>query len=408
MDRSGTMRHKGNIDVKMAKGEVLSDRLSRILEKLPQVAPVDISDEALIRSEEMHKALGESLLLSASGAEVGSIRFDADGSLTKVVERIGEGGESALKKIQVTKRIRRGRQSLFMGMDGKMVSACSETQGGRNAVQERETKRHQRGLRVRIGYPVRYAPGESRLDRIKALIEIRDLLMQQINLEVGRASHDAMEENRANCAAPTILCRQARVHQRKQNASIVSEMPDEGLLLSLESGFKKEVTAAKAKATGMKASPAKASKAAILTRPVAIPPVAADHAENAVDALAISMSETGRVSLQRIAKLRGISEDEAAAELTGGNSPLAFVDPEQGFDVVERNAYLSGNVRRKLEAAKQAGLPANITALESGQPEPWSSDKVRARIGANWIPTAVTQSSPASCWAARRECPTPN
>ena len=390
MDRSGTMRHKGNIDVKMAKGESLSDRLSAVLDRLPKVDPVDISEEALVRSEEMHQDLGESLLLSASGAEVGSIRFDSDGSLSKVVERIGDGGESALKKIPVSRETP-WSPNLFMGLDGrwyrlvpKLKSDGTPVKNGKRNVYIKEVFKNESDV------PAGMRLGESKFERIKSLIEIRDLLMQQINLEVGRSSHDAMEENRARLrdAYAAFVSKHGLISESK-NASIVAEMPDEGLLLSLESGFKKEVTAAKAKATGMKASPARASKAAILTRPVAIPPVAADHAENAVDALAISMSETGRVSLKRISDLRGISEEEAATELTAGDSPLAFVDPEQGFDVVERNAYLSGNVRRKLEAAKQAALPANITALEAVQPKPWSSDKVRARIGANWIPTAV-------------------
>ena len=142
-----------------------------------------------------HKALGESLLLSASGAEVGSIRFDPDGSLSKVVERIGDGGESALKKIQVTKDTP-WSTSLFMGLDGKwyrLVPKLKEDgtpyKNGKRNVYIKEVFESESDV------PSGMRLGESRLDRIKALIEIRDLLMQQINLEVGRASHDAMEEN---------------------------------------------------------------------------------------------------------------------------------------------------------------------------------------------------------------------
>jgi N12 class adenine-specific DNA methylase len=106
------------------------------------------------------------------------------------------------------------------------------------------------------------------------------------------------------------------------------------------------------------------------------------------DALGVSLAETGRVDPTRIASLLGISEEQARQQLTEGDDPLAFHDPEtQRLET--RDAYLSGQVRRKLEAAREAGLTANVAALERVQPEPWTAEQVTAKVGSNWIPTDV-------------------
>lgn len=390
MDRSGSMQHGADIDVKLAKGEKLAERLAKAIEHLPARAPREFSDEALARSEEMHAALGEALALSASGAEVGSLRFEDDGALTTVVERLAENGESAMKKVAVNAATP-WSPNLFMDMKGrwfsnepKLKADGTPMKNGRFVVYTKKVYENEADI------PAGLRLGESKFERLKKLVTIRDLFMAQINLEVSRADKKPMEAHREKLRrAYDAFVKDHGYISENRNASIVSEMPDEGLLLSLESDFRPAITAAKAKASGVKQAPATAKPSAILSRPVAVPPEAASSAASAADALAISLSESGRISLSRIADLLDVSQDEAKKQLTAGESPLAFADPEQSGEIVERNAYLSGSVRRKLEAAKEAGLAANVAALEKVQPEQWTSDNVNPRIGANWIPTAV-------------------
>ena len=394
MDRSGSMRQGGDIDVTLPKGEKLADRLAAMLDKMTALPLQTPTAEALANAEKFHKAMGESLKLSAAGAEADAIAFDEEGNLFTVVERVGQAGETALAPLKITPETPWSPQ-LQMDMDGNWFREVAKTGKDGKPVKAldakgKETKRNvyvREVFKKESDIPKTLRLGETKFAKMKELISLRDLFVKQIDLEVGRAAPEVMEANRAELRdAYQAFVKKYGFISDQSNAAIISDMPDEGLLMSLEMSYKPEVTAAKAKSTGMPQAPASAKPAAILSRPVAIPPAESTRADSAVDGLAISLSETGRIDLARIAELRGLSEEAAREELIGGDSPLAFQDPESGNELVEKNAYLSGNVRRKLEAAKQANLPANVKALEAVQPEPWSSDKVTARAGSNWIP----------------------
>ena len=110
-------------------------------------------------------------------------------------------------------------------------------------------------------------------------------------------------------------------------------------------------------------------KSAIMSRRVTTPPKMAESARDASDAVAIVLSERGRIDLERIASLLGTNEAGAIAALSEGEKPRAFFDPE-----TERwepaDLYLSGLVRRKLYAAEAVGLKNNIMALKEVIPAP--------------------------------------
>jgi N12 class adenine-specific DNA methylase len=173
-----------------------------------------------------------------------------------------------------------------------------------------------------------------------------------------------------------------------RTAALVNDMPDGPLVLALEMSFKPAITAAKAAKSGDPAREARAERAPILSRRVVMPYEPPGQASNATDALQISLSEFGRIDLARVAQLRGISEDAARAELTGGDPPLAYYDPEAQH-LVPRDLYLTGEVRRKLRAAEAAGLDANAEALRRVQPEAIGSENVNVILGSAWVPDAV-------------------
>jgi len=385
MDRSGSMQFGADIDVKLPVRE-LAARLDAMMRFLPGFQSVSISEEADQRTQAMHKALGESMSIMAAGREVGSIYYDESGKLTEIVERIAEDGSTLASKNVITARSPWSPQ-LSLNMDGKWYKTVPKLDatgkkvkvGNRNVwIREIYENESDIGAGLRLG--------DEGLAKLKKLVAIRELYVEQINLETNSSTHERMEANRLKLrtAYKAFVAAHGFISERN-NAEIVSDMPDEGLLLSLELKFKPAVSIARAKFKGIKPSPASANENAILTRPVAIPPARKDSADNVSDALAISLGETGRIDVQRVAKLRDISEEAALEELTGGETPLAYIDPETN-EVTEKNQYLSGNVRKKLIAASDAKLQKNSAALLAIQPEPWSSDKVTAHLGASWVP----------------------
>lgn len=125
-----------------------------------------------------------------------------------------------------------------------------------------------------------------------------------------------------------------------------------------------------------------------------------DHVDTPVEALAVSIGERAGVDLSFMAELldRPGEEMEIAKELSG----VIFKNPEKGQDDPlagweNADEYLSGNVRKKLTAARDAAEsdPAyriNVSALEQSQPKDLSAAEIDVRIGATWIdPKYYTQ-----------------
>ncbi len=131
-----------------------------------------------------------------------------------------------------------------------------------------------------------------------------------------------------------------------------------------------------------------ATRAPIFDQRVLAPSLTRHGADSAQDALAISLDESGRVDLQRIAELLGGTEEEALAQL----ADRVFRDPESG-DLLPAEQYLSGDVRSRLDAARQAAeadpaFQLNIETLERVVPPDLAPADIDARLGAPWIPAS--------------------
>lgn len=132
----------------------------------------------------------------------------------------------------------------------------------------------------------------------------------------------------------------------------------------------------------------KAAKAAIMLKDVVgkQPPVTT--VKSAEEGLLVSLDQRGAIDLPFIANLYGKPEKEVITEL----GDLIFQDPEsQTWQTAD--AYLSGNVRSKLAAAKSAG-PAyarNAEALQNVQPDDVLPGEIGAKLGAPWIPESDIQ-----------------
>jgi len=129
----------------------------------------------------------------------------------------------------------------------------------------------------------------------------------------------------------------------------------------------------------------RAAKAAIFTRRVVAPRHPPLGADTAADALAICLDIHGEARLDQIARLLGITQDQARDEL----GTLVFDDP-QTRRLVPAAEYLSGNVREKLRAANRAAregprFAVNAAELRQVIPADLSPGQIDARLGAVWI-----------------------
>jgi N12 class adenine-specific DNA methylase len=135
----------------------------------------------------------------------------------------------------------------------------------------------------------------------------------------------------------------------------------------------------------------RAAKAAIFTHRVVAPRTPRLGADTAADALAICLDTHGEPRLGEIARLLGVSEAQAREDL----GTLVFDDPQAG-ELIPAAEYLSGNVRGKLRAARQAAATdprfgPNVMSLEAVIPRDLNPAEIDARLGAAWIGAAYVQ-----------------
>lgn len=127
--------------------------------------------------------------------------------------------------------------------------------------------------------------------------------------------------------------------------------------------------------------------------------VTIDHVDTASEALAVSIGERARVDLDYMASLLGTpgETDSIIRDLKGViyKNPEAGGGPLNGWETADE--YLSGNVRKKLAAARAAAendpvFAKNVAALEQAQPKDLSAAEIDVRIGVTWIdPKYYTQ-----------------
>ena len=108
-------------------------------------------------------------------------------------------------------------------------------------------------------------------------------------------------------------------------------------------------------------------------------------ADTASEALAVSIGERAGVDLSYMAQLSGKTEEELTEELAG----VIFKNPI-GEKWEPSDEYLSGNVREKLQIAKQFAenhpeYQVNVQYLEQVQLKNLDASEIEARLGATWI-----------------------
>lgn len=161
----------------------------------------------------------------------------------------------------------------------------------------------------------------------------------------------------------------------KANAKVLRADPENYLLNSLEVYNKKTDTV---------------EKAGIFSKRIVQRYKKPESANTPDEAIAISLYETGRLDLSRVADLLNLSDEEAETSLNG----FAYKNPAGTWETPDE--YLSGNVRQKLAEAREAAkldkrYNANVEALERVQPEDIKAADIDVKIGASWLPPAAMQ-----------------
>ena len=218
--------------------------------------------------------------------------------------------------------------------------------------------------------------------RMGDLIELRDLARRVLQSQNEGWPTDAREQVRRTLNAAydrfrsaygpvnktTVSETAAGQIRRMPNLVKFREDPDAMLVMSLEEYDE---------ATGT------ATKAAIMRQDVVGPKPPVTHVASAEEGLLVSLDHKGAIDLPYIATLYGKPEPEIVRQL----GDLIYRDPAtKKWETAD--AYLSGNVRVKLAAARAAGpeYARNATALEQVQPEDVLPGDIDANLGAPWIP----------------------
>ena len=164
----------------------------------------------------------------------------------------------------------------------------------------------------------------------------------------------------------------------KANDRLVNGIP--GIEAALEIGYR---PADKARGTSETAK-----EASILHERIIKPLEAVKKVGTAADGIHVSLQKRGRLDVPFIAQITGLSTEQIIADLTKGEHPQAFFDPERSeFQIADE--YLSGNIADKIEAAKRAGRFENVKHLEAAMPAPKAQSQITPAIRSLWMPESV-------------------
>jgi N12 class adenine-specific DNA methylase len=396
LDRTGSQQHGNDVTVHLDEGN-----MKEILERaMRSTLPSDVihRETTTDRTKEQFKRMADAMHISLAGLEEGSLEVNNDGGLDQIYLREIEGGEFVLSRRTLTAKSV-WSPSISMGVDGRWyrVVALKDEKGNplKQTSNGRVTNRNIYGKEYfdsEKDIPATARLGEDNIVKLRKGVDLTKILQDQINIEIAEDSDQKqLDENRKK------LRRQYEAFVEKhgylnddKNAKLFAEMANHQLLLSLEAEYNKPITRAKAAKLGVPERAASVVTATILSERAGFPYVPPTQASTPSEALAVSLSEYGKVDIERISGLLGKTEDEAVKDLHETDNPLIFKDPETNtWETADE--YLGGNVVKKLNAAKEAGLERNVKALESVQPKEWGAENVSVGLGATWVPMEIYQ-----------------
>lgn len=207
--------------------------------------------------------------------------------------------------------------------------------------------------------------------RIRGLMAIRNAARKLLHVQHATADDSLLGSYRLalNVAYDGFVAMHGYLHTKANKLAFKGD-PDLPLLLSLENFDPESGTA---------------EKADIFYRRTVGVVRKVERCASAEEALLVSLHERGRIDVTLMESLLGQDRAQFIPDMAGRG--LIFQNPE--FSQWETSdAYLSGNVRIKLEMAEAAGeeFVRNVEALKVVIPPDLGPGEIDARIGSTWIP----------------------
>nr|MCR5104996.1 DEAD/DEAH box helicase family protein [Eubacterium sp.] len=212
---------------------------------------------------------------------------------------------------------------------------------------------------------------ESKLDRIKGMVGIRDCTRELIDMQLEEAADAdiSSKQQELNELYDSFEKKFGRINSRT-NKSAFSQDSSYSLLASLER---------------FDADGNFLAKADMFTKRTIKRAEVVTSVDTASEALAVSLSEKAKVDIPYMSKLTGKKEEDIINELAGVIFKNPVTDKWETAD-----EYLSGNIREKLRIAENVSeavpeYSINVHALKKVMPKDLDASEIEVRIGATWI-----------------------
>ncbi|MCK9913794.1 methyltransferase domain-containing protein [Microbacteriaceae bacterium K1510] len=223
---------------------------------------------------------------------------------------------------------------------------------------------------------------------LKTLIELRDLAVELLAQETNPQIPDAQIAVLRARTLSAYTSYVARFGHLNRGSLVEGRADEETGLPSLSwrrpamGGFRRDPDAALVMALEVfDQDTGEAGPAPILLHRVNRAPDPVVRVDTPAEAVAVSLGETGYLSVERIAGLLGITEGQVPDAL----GDLAY---EDGNRWVAAGEYLSGDLRAKLRHAERAGVERNIDALRAALPPRLGPLEIKMGLGSPFVSTA--------------------
>jgi N12 class adenine-specific DNA methylase len=340
LDRSGTMRAAGMMNVSLATPEELSEKLGKEVKVAVTAGNkrrFEYADGAPVAPEDIRRV----------GKELFKER------MAKAIERLPQG----VFKRDVAPAERFTPEAL--PAPGHVLDGGYHVENGKLYVREG-------------GGMVETKTNAKAFARIQGQMGLRDAMRAVINAETQ--GNDPTEARAAlNKAYDGFVSEHGVLHERANQLAFRSD-PDFATVLALEKWNGQTKTA---------------DKAAMFSKITVGHVAAVQKTDNVHEGLGVSLHENGRVDVEHIARLTGRDKEAVGKELV--DNGLAYESPGEGWKPADQ--YLSGNVRRKLVLARAAAAAdpkyaPNAAALEKVQPDDLAYHEIEVKMGAPWVPAS--------------------
>jgi N12 class adenine-specific DNA methylase len=320
----------------------------------------------------------------------------SDGGKTLVNEYYAEHPEMMLGKLSLEGSMYAGGQQTLKGdlTPEKLQEAIEKLPQGIYKEWKPETPAFESSGYVELGDPVKdggfdvkngvvvvrdgniYRPaqvGKTQEARIKGMIPVRDAVRAVYETQIVQAPEAKIVAARKKLGSTyDAFVKKFGPVNAAANRRAFGDDPDYPTIAAIEDDYDKETDTAK--------------KTAIFTQRTIERPKTPEKADKASEALAIVLNERGRLDWDRMQQLTGKTPAEMREELGG----IVFQNPD-GQRWETSDEYLSGNVRQKLDLAREAAnadpkFERNVEALEKIQPRDLSPEEIKVTLGAPWVP----------------------